>query len=821
MALCATTALAAAVPRLCVRGARGRFGGFGPVPCVVSLSFPPSCPTCSALRVAGRPVRVSLTLARWYAIPRGLCVPRARSGCPSGRPRVIRAPPRVLPRSLAPPGVLGGGRSGPGSPLTLLWVVGVAVGRPRGGCLGASGVGRSPTPDCSPSGRATGAGVGRPGSDALPPPSARPLGGLPGPMWGVESQALSRPRLPALWAGCWGRCGASRVGGSPTPDCPASRRAAGAGVGRPGSGALPPPTARPLGGVLGPVWESGVERSPTPDCPPSGRATGAGVGRPGWDAVPPPSARPLGGLLGPVPGVRGGALSHPRLPVLWAGCRGRCGASRVGRSPTPDCRPSGRAAGAGVGRPGSDALPSPTARPLGGLPGPVWGVQGRTLSHPPLSALWAGCRGRCGASGVGRSPTPDCSPSGRAAGAGVGSPGSGALPPPTARPLGGLPGPVWGVRGLTPSQPRLPALWAGCRGRRGASAVGRSPTPDCSPSGRAAGAGVGRPGSGALPSPTARPLGGLPELVWGFRGRTLSRPRLPALWAGFRGWCGASGVGRSPTPDCSPSGRAAEAGVGRPGSDTLPAPTARTLGGLPGPMWGVRGGLLSHPRLPALWAGCRGRCGASGVGRSPTPNCSPSGRAAGAGVGHPGSDALPPPTARLLGGLLGRCGASGVWRSPTPDCSPSGRAAGAGVGRPGSDTLPAPTARTLGGLPGPMWGVRGGLLSHPRLPALWAGCRGRCGTSGVGRSPTPNCSPSGRAAGAGVESIYAICMESIYLWIASLFLNFWVREVKRAQRRGTILKTDETVATATPHSKGRFPCSPAIAQTARRRISTP
>ena len=88
MALCATTALAAAVPRLCVRGARGRCGGFVPGPGVVSLSFPPSRPECSALRVAGRPVLVSLTLARWYAIPRGLCNPRARSGCPSGSPRV-------------------------------------------------------------------------------------------------------------------------------------------------------------------------------------------------------------------------------------------------------------------------------------------------------------------------------------------------------------------------------------------------------------------------------------------------------------------------------------------------------------------------------------------------------------------------------------------------------------------------------------------------------------------------------------------------------------------------------------------------------------
>ena len=290
--------------------------------------------------------------------------------------------------------------------------------------------------------------------------------------------------------------------------------------------------------------------------------------------------RPRGGVPW---GVRGPALSRPRLPALWAGCPGRCGASGVGRSPTPDCPPSGRAAGAGGGRPGSDALRPPTARPLGGLPGPVWGVRGRALSNPRLLALWAGCRGRCGASGVGRSPTPDCPPSGRAAGAGVGCPGSGALLTPTARPLGGLPGPVWGVRGRTLSHPRLPASWAGCRGRCGASGVGRSPTPDCPPSGRAAGAGMGRPGSDALPTPTARPLGRLPGPVWGVRGRAISHPRLLALWAGCRGQCGASGVGCSPYPDCPPSGRAAGAGVGRPGSGALPPRTARPPSGLPGP----------------------------------------------------------------------------------------------------------------------------------------------------------------------------------------------------------------------------------------------
>ena len=199
MALCATTALAGAVPRLCVRGARGRFRGFAPVPGVVSLSLPPSRPACSALRVAGRPVRGSLTLARWYAIPRGLCVPRAPSCCPSGSPRVplscvcARAPAASAPPPLggvacAPRVVpaLGAGRAVPRGPCpsacpapvpcsvwrawggavrsrfppTWLWVVGVAVGRPRGECLlllrGASGVRRSPSPDCPPTGRAVG-----------------------------------------------------------------------------------------------------------------------------------------------------------------------------------------------------------------------------------------------------------------------------------------------------------------------------------------------------------------------------------------------------------------------------------------------------------------------------------------------------------------------------------------------------------------------------------------------------------------------------------------------------------------------------------------
>ena len=76
-----------------------------PVPGVVSLSFPPSRPAFPALCVAGRPVWVSLILARWYAIPCGLCVPRARSGCPSGFPRMsfVYVCARALAASAPPP----------------------------------------------------------------------------------------------------------------------------------------------------------------------------------------------------------------------------------------------------------------------------------------------------------------------------------------------------------------------------------------------------------------------------------------------------------------------------------------------------------------------------------------------------------------------------------------------------------------------------------------------------------------------------------------------------------------------------------------------
>ena len=122
---------------------------------------------------------------------------------------------------------------------------------------------------------------------------------------------------------------------------------------------------------------------------------------------------PGGTPLAWVWGVRGRALSHSRLPALWAGYRGPlhtgCGCGRV-RAWGPVTNPTARALASwlcalwgrhegarggasclGVGRPGSGALPFPTARPLGGLPGPtthlLWvrGAAGVGTRHGPHS----------------------------------------------------------------------------------------------------------------------------------------------------------------------------------------------------------------------------------------------------------------------------------------------------------------------------------------------------------------------------------------------------------------------------------------------------
>ena len=328
MALCATTALAGAVSRLCVRGARRRFGGGSGRYLVLCLScFPlpaPRVPRCVWRAVPSGCPLPSLAGTPFHAVCafRALCsvappvVPAcpfcvcvlALSRCPLPPPRwvvwrahlawsrhwalvgpfhVVRAPPRVLPRSRALSGVLWGGAVRSRFPPTWLGVVGAAApGRPS-----------------------SGAGSQGPASRVSRVRSMRACG----PSTGPTACALAGRRC-SLWG--W------RKG---VPGGGAFRRCEGRLV----SGAVPPPTARP---------PERAARVPRPVCPGCGRC-----GR--VDPAPAPQRAPMragvarcggGGRASPggVPstvvwGAWCQALSLPRPPVLWSGQPG----SRVPRVP--------------------------------------------------------------------------------------------------------------------------------------------------------------------------------------------------------------------------------------------------------------------------------------------------------------------------------------------------------------------------------------------------------------------------------------------------------------------------------------------------------
>ena len=244
-----------------------------------------------------------------------------------------------------------------------MWVPG--GGRPLPGC-GASGVGPFPTPDLSsvrPCGRGplpTGCGCGGCGGGDLSPTPQRAL----------------------LRAG-FARCGGGVMVHGGAASCLV--------VGRLGSGARPVPTTRPFGRAAGAHYpllsgagSAGVGTRHQPhsarSCELALRAVGAAQGRPG------------GAPLAWVWGVRGWALSDPRPSVL------------------------------------SGVRPGPTTHWLWvrGVRawGPVTNPTARALASW-LCALWGqheGARGGrlmpgCGASGDGRSPTPN-HPSLRACGRG-------------------------------------------------------------------------------------------------------------------------------------------------------------------------------------------------------------------------------------------------------------------------------------------------------------------------------------------------------------------------------------------------------------------
>ena len=530
------------MPRPCVRGARGRFGGFGPVPGVVSPPFPPSRPACPALRLAGRPVRVSFTLARWYAIPRGLCVPRAWSGCPSGSPRVpfacvcARAPAASAP---PPPWVVWRAH------LVRSWHWALVGPFPWG---------------CGGGGRAFPGGV--------PSTVAR----------GVWGQALPLPRLPVHWAGCWGPlttcCGRGLVGvgalhcplglhalwglwAVPLPGlglCAPLRGACRGGVALPRSVPLPSLGRQQSGchwrrsvhGGRGPPYHSG-------SCSPAftGRDLCGVLARWRqflWELAARAGGRDALRLLsqvgggGPSPLPRGVGAGPPRLAGRWGGWGG--GMSRRG-------------------------FPAP---PLGGGPWFPTPAPLLSLAHSPPACACG--RGRGAAPGVG----------GIRGGPWTAPPGAPAdLNPPSALPewavvMGGS----WEARppyssGAPPcAAPRLrpraaPARWCGlaCRprppreqaaggaGARGVQVQPHPPPPHCGPFwGRGASPRL-RGGGGSLLWFSSWGAGAARGGGWGGRPpappprrASASRPLSPACPRGVyscRGGCrAAAGVGRGP-----------------------------------------------------------------------------------------------------------------------------------------------------------------------------------------------------------------------------------------------------------------------------------
>ena len=303
----------------------------------------------------------------------------------------------------------------------------------------------------------------------------------------------------------------------------------------------------------------------------------------------------------------------------------------------------------------------------------MWGLRGQALFHAQPPALDASSRGPppagCGCVGWGPgdpSPTRQsallrtgfarCGGGTRAPGRGisclcVGSPGSGALQCPTARPGGVRPGPVthwlwvravWAWGPVTNPEARtlaswLCALWGrheDARGGGGASCLG-----------------LGGPELCALPRRTTRPWGVRPwpatHWLW-VRGSWAWGPVTYPTARGLASWLCAS-QGRNQEAS---GGGASCLGVGRPGVGALQRPTARPWGVRLGPvirlLW-ARGvwawGPVTNPtacalasRLCALWGGTiappGGRLlparGASEVGRSPMPDRPTLGRAAGA-----------------------------------------------------------------------------------------------------------------------------------------------------------------------------------------------
>ena len=281
---------------------------------------------------------------------------------------MVRAPPRVLPRSLAPSGVLGGGRSGPGSPLLGLGLWGWWKGVPGGGAFHC----------CE----------GRLRSGAPPPPTARPLGGLLGSATHV------------LWARACG-CGGPTLSPWPARSVGAACRGGGGGPSPYLAWGCAPPVGR-VRGVRVPGGGRGGGGGPcaVPPVCAAGGACRAG----GSLCLVPSLCLPWAGNKAGVTGVvlvMGGVVPIPLRFVLarlhWARSVRRPGA--LARARLFPAVPVGAGGwGGGAGR----------------APAPLSG--GGRGDHPPCLGGWGPgpprLAGRWGGWGGGVAPRPPCSPSG-------------------------------------------------------------------------------------------------------------------------------------------------------------------------------------------------------------------------------------------------------------------------------------------------------------------------------------------------------------------------------------------------------------------------
>ena len=317
---------------------------------------------------------------------------------------VVRAPRRVLPRSLALSGVLGGGRFGPGSPLLGLGLWRWRKGVPGGGAFHC----------CE----------GCLGSGAPPPPTARPLGGLLGSATNVLWARVCGCGVPTLSPWPARSVGAACRGAGPWRSCAGGR--AGGGLGGGGPCAVPPVCA--AGG--GPVGR-GVALPRSVPLPSLGRqqsgfhwrrSVHGGRGFPYHSGLclPAFTGRDLCGVLARWRGL----VCSPRF--LWepaAGAGGRAALrllSRAGGGETIPPASGGRGRGsrglrAGGGG-GGGVAPRPSCSPSGWRPAvPHPGPPRVVGAFPSSMRVRSGLRGRPGPGGdegrpVNRSPGGPCRP---------------------------------------------------------------------------------------------------------------------------------------------------------------------------------------------------------------------------------------------------------------------------------------------------------------------------------------------------------------------------------------------------------------------------